>query len=61
LKTHLISAEDVPYIWDVVGSLLPRVEEHIEGGFGSYDCCELTLDVCKPLVMYTVGEIAQSA
>jgi hypothetical protein len=31
LKTHLISAEDVPYIWDDVAPMLHRVKEHSEG------------------------------
>ena len=31
MKTHLISAEDVPYIWDDVGPMLHRVQEHSEG------------------------------
>ena len=31
MKTHLISAEDVPYIWDDVAPMLHRVKEHSEG------------------------------
>ena len=31
MKTHLISAEDVPYIWDDVGPMLHRIREHSEG------------------------------
>lgn len=31
MKTHLISAEDVPYIWDDVGPMLHRIQEHSEG------------------------------
>ena len=31
MKTHLISAEDVQYIWDDVGPMLHRIQEHSEG------------------------------
>jgi hypothetical protein len=31
LKAHLISPEDVPYVWEDVGPMLARVQEHSEG------------------------------
>lgn len=31
MKAHLISPEDVPYIWDDVGPMLARIQEHSEG------------------------------
>lgn len=31
MKAHLISPEDVPYIWDNVGPMLAEIQEHSEG------------------------------
>tara|TARA_R100000152_G_C6604409_1_gene60384 strand:+ start:124 stop:543 length:420 start_codon:yes stop_codon:yes gene_type:complete len=31
LKAHLISPEDVPYVWEDVGPMLAKVIEHSEG------------------------------
>ena len=40
MKTHLISAEDVPYIWDDVGPMLARIQEHSEGELETDDFLE---------------------
>ena len=31
MKAHLISPEDVPYVWEDVGPMLAKVTEHSEG------------------------------
>ena len=40
MKTHLINAEDVLYIWDDVGPMLARIQEHSEGELETDDFLE---------------------
>ena len=40
MKAHLVSPEDVPYIWDDVGPMINRVTEHSEGELETDDFLE---------------------
>ena len=40
MKAHLLSPEDIPYIWDKVEPLLARVTEHAEGELATDDYIE---------------------
>ena len=37
MNAHLISPEDVPYLWDNVGPMLASIQQHSEGELEPYD------------------------
>ena len=61
MKTHLISAEDVPYIWDDVGPMLHRIREHSEGELETDDFLDHLINGGMQLWISTDGGVMHSA
>lgn len=44
MKAHIVSPEDVPYLWDSVGPMIAKVTKHSEGELETDDFLEQLID-----------------